>query len=170
MNTFYLFAYTAALALTLPMLFPLWHILYFAPFIIVTFYRSTLNGSLWWSLLCGFIIDLYSADTRMGTYALNYCLTTFVLFQYKMHLFEKKFYTLFMMTFCFTILSTIVQTVIFLIIGKLFSLSLYWAVNDLIILPFQAGIYAVIAFAIPLHFIAQLKRRFALYRLTKRRY
>lgn len=164
-----LFTYTACLAMILPLFFPSWHILYFAPFLILCFYDYSLVGCLWWSLICGFIIDLFSAETRLGIYAFNYCATTFFLYRYQFHFFEDRLSTLPAMSFCFTCLSTILQIVILSITGKNISLSWDWLISDLLLIPLQVSIYSILAFTLPFMAIRFLKRRYLLFRLKRRR-
>jgi rod shape-determining protein MreD len=132
------------------------------------FYRCSLIGCLWWSVLCGFIVDLFSAEARLGTYAINYCLTSFCLFHYKIQLLEDRLNPLPIMVFGFTFLSTLTQIVIFYMIGKPFSLSWQWALQDLLIVPLQGVLYTVLAFIAPSFIIASLKRRYMLFRLHRR--
>lgn len=169
MNLFLLFIYTYSLAMLLPLLFPFYHLLYFVPFLILCFYRCSLINCLWWSLLCGLMIDLFSAETRLGTYAINYCLTTLCFYRYKFHFFEDRFSTLPTMTFGFTCLSTLIQVLIFYIMGKSFSLSWEWVISDFFIIPFQMVLYTLLAFTLPSFIVVYLKRRYFLFRLKKRR-
>jgi len=155
-----LFIYSTILALTFPLLFPYWHILYFAPFLILCIYRHTFINCLWRAVACGTIIDLFSAETRLGIYALNYCIAVFFIYRFKKHFFEDKFRTLPVMTFCFSALSALIQVVIFWLMGKSFTLSWEWAASDLFFLPFQGAIYSLIAFSFPLLAYSNLVRRY----------
>lgn len=169
MHLFYLFIYVSCLAMLLPLFFPFWHVLYFAPFLVLCFYYRSLIGCLWWSIICGSIVDLFSADTRLGAYAINYCLTTFCLYRYKVHLFEDRLSPLPVTAFAFTCLSGMIQIGIFYIISKPFSLSWEWAFQDLLIVPLQVALYTVLAFIIPSLIITYLKRRYYLFRLNRNR-
>ncbi len=146
MHLFYLFIYTTCLALTLPLFFPFWHVPYFVPFLILCFYQSTFVGCLWWSLICGFIVDLFSADTRLGHYSMGYCLAILCLYRYKFHFFEDRFSTLPFMVYSFTFLIMLIQITIFSIIGKPFLISWDWIISDLLILPLQTSLYAIFCF------------------------
>jgi rod shape-determining protein MreD len=167
-HRFYLFAYTCCLTLFLPLVFPFLHLLYFGPFLIICFYRSPLSTCLWWALSCGFIIDLFSSETRLGTYALNYCLTTLCLYNTKFHFFEDRPSTIPLMSFGFTILSTLIQVGLFYFIAKPIFLSWVWAFNDLLVIPFQVAIYATLAFVAPTSIFSRMKRRYLLFKLKRR--
>ena len=169
MQLLYLFFYTLCLTLLISPLFPFWHLLYCAPFLVLCFYRCSLANCLCWSLLCGFIIDLFSADTRLGNYAMNYCIVTFSLYRYRFHFFEDRLSTLPAVTFCFTGLSTLIQIVIFYIISRPFALSWHWLFYDLLWVSLQTALYAILAFTIPSFILIDLKRRVMLFRLSRRR-
>lgn len=154
MNLLFLFAYICGLTLTLPLLFPSLRLFYFSPFLVFCFYRNSFSSCLWWALLCGLIVDLLSNQTRLGTYALNYCLTTAFLYGYKQHFFEDRLSTLPVMTFCFAILSTAIQVGILYGFGKPFTLSWEWIKSDLFWMPLQDALYAAAAVAFPLSLLS----------------
>ena len=158
---------TCSLVLFSPLFFPFLHVVFFSPFLVLCFYRCSLSSCLWWALICGFIIDLFSYETRLGIYAINYCLTTFCLYRYKFHFFEDRLSTLPVMTFGFTNLSFLIQIGLFFITGKAFSLSLEWVINDLLLIPLQTATYAVLAFIFPFSLLSLLKRRYFLFRLKR---
>ncbi len=166
---FPLFIYTACLAMVFPLFLPSWHLLYFAPFLILCFYCYSLAGCLWWSLICGFVVDLFSAETRLGIYAMNYCATTLFIYRYQFHFFEDRLSTLPTMSFIFTGLSTLIQVSIFYVISKPFSLSWEWLITDLLLIPLQVAFYSILAFTIPFMIMKSLKRRYVLFRLNRRR-
>ncbi len=167
--TLYLFIYTYCLAMLLPLFFPFLHLLYFTPFLILCLYRCSLAHCLWWALICGGVIDLFSSETRLGNYAINYCLTIFCLYRYRFLFFEDGFSTLPLMSFIFTCLSMLIQIGIFYLIGKPFTFSGEWLISDLIVLPMQMAIYAILAFSLPAWMLTLMKRRYRLFRLTKSR-
>lgn len=165
----YLFIYTFFLAMVMPLLFPHWHLLYFVPFIVLCFYRCKLTSCLIGAFICGFIVDLFSAETALGNSALNYCLTTLCLYRYRYHFFEDRFSTLSTMTFFFSCLSTIMQVVMFSIASRPFALTGSWLFQDLFFTSFQSALYAIFAFKIPALIFSYLKRRYLLYRLSRSR-
>lgn len=159
-----LFAYTIALALIFPLFFPFLHLVIFAPFIILMFYRYPLTDALWWSLLSGTIVDLFSSETRLGHYALIYCLSTLFLYRYRFYFFEDRLSTLPLMTISFSCLSMVIQVLIFLVTSRTFSLSWEWLFNDLVLIPLQTAGYAIFAYTLPLIALLNFKRRYFLLR------
>lgn len=168
-SIYYAFLYTAFLSLILPIFIPSWPHLYFVPFLVHCFYRSTLLTSLRWSLICGLIVDLFSAETRLGMFAFNYCATTLLLYRYKLHFFEDRMSTLSVMTFNYSCLFTLFHLIIFFLIQKPVSLSWNWLFNNFFLVPFQVSIYALFAFTIPSLLFFAMKKRYSLFRLRSRR-
>ncbi len=166
---FGIYAYSFCLAMCLPIFFPSLHLIFFAPFLVLCFYRCSLSQCLWWSLACGFMIDLLASQTRLGVYAFNYCLTTICIYRYKFHFFEDRLSTLPAMTFCFACLSTLIQAAIFYLTGKPFSISWEWIKNDLFLSPFQNALYAACLFTFPFVFMLHFKRRYSLFLTARRR-
>lgn len=166
---FGLFVYTFCLALLLPIFLPSLHLIFFAPFLVLCFYRCSLLNCLWWSLSCGFIIDLLSTQTRLGIYATIYCLVTIFLYRYKFYFFEDRLSTLPVMTFGFTCLSTLIQTALFYAIGQPFFLSWEWMITDLIFIPLQNAFYAGFAFILPPWVLSSLRKPSSSFRRSKRK-
>lgn len=153
------FFYALFLALTLPSLMPNVHLIYFAPFLILTYYNKSKFFSMWMSFLCGFLIDLLAFKTRLGIYPLSYCLSTWILYPQKQHFFEDSLSTLPIMTFLFSILSTLIQIVLNNLFGQQISFSLDLVFHDLIGMPLLDAFYAGIAFTILALFIPKATKR-----------
>jgi rod shape-determining protein MreD len=143
------FFYTLALALSLPVFLPHLHLIYFAPFLAASFYRNTKIHSLWLAVLCGSIIDLFSAQTRLGFYALTYFLTVELLYSQQRNFFEDRLSTLPVMTFFFALISTIIQVILLNVFDVGIVLSMEWVKNDLILNPLCDALYAILAFTLP---------------------
>ncbi|MBA3723058.1 MAG: rod shape-determining protein MreD [Parachlamydiaceae bacterium] len=153
------FIYALTINFLFPALFPTLNLLFFAPFIILSFYNTNKINVLWLALLCGLIVDLLSTHTRIGFYALNYCLTAWILYPQKVHFFEDSFSTLPIMTFLFSITSTFIQVFLFYILGQGILFSWELIQNDFIWLPIIDAIYAALAFTIPYLFYPKTSKR-----------
>ena len=162
----FLFGYACCLAMVIPLLLPSTYLAYFAPFIVLSFYRCPFNRSLWWALFCGLFIDLFSSQTPLGTYAFNYCLTAFLLYRYKDHFFQDALSTLPVMTLFFTCCSNLIQGFLLYALGLPFHFSWEWVNSDLFFVPLLTALYAIIAFKLPSLAFAKLIRH---RRLSKRR-
>jgi rod shape-determining protein MreD len=162
------FVYAFCLAMIIPIFFPSLYLLYFAPFLILSFYRYSLPHCLWWAFTCGLIIDLLSSQTPLGTYTINYCFTTICLYRYKFLFFEDRLSTLPVMTFCFATLSTLIQAGLIYFIGMSFSLSWQWVLSDLFLNAFQNAVYAGLAFSLPFVVVVRIRREFLIKKWRKR--
>lgn len=158
-RTSLLFFYTLAPVLVFPILFPDWHLTFFAPFLILCFYRKTFLSSLWIALLSGLIIDILSAGAPLGIHATNYCLVTWLLYKQRLNYFEDSLSTLPILTGFFAITSTLVQVALMSFMDSSIPLSWQWVKSDLIKMPLWDALYALIWFTIPLHFMPRAQPR-----------
>lgn len=136
-------------ALFLPTFFPFFHLPYFAPFLVIACYQRPLITCLWFSLLCGLLIDLLSDGNRLGFYAMNYSLTILILYPQRKNLFSDSLTTLPLMVFFFSFFSTFLEISFLYSMGKLPFLSWRWVVTDLLLLPVLDGLSAFIVFVLP---------------------
>ena len=139
--------------------FPQWKLTYFAPFLIICYYKKPLETCLWLSLLCGLIMDLLSSQRHLGIHSLNYCLTTALLYSQKQHFFEDSLSTIPIMTFLFAAVSTIIQIPLYTLFESGISLSSEWWINDLLIMPFVDALYGFVWFTLPAIFLPRKSRR-----------
>ncbi len=135
-------------------LFPSLRLIAFAPFLGLAFMRTSLISSLWLAFLSGLIIDLLSAELRFGTYALNSSLTPLILYNQKRHFFEDKPLSLSLFTLFFSLISTLLQLLLF----KEVTFTWKLALTDLFVMPLCDALYALFWFTIPLKIIAYLKK------------
>ncbi len=143
------FFYTFALTLTLPVLLPQLHLIYFAPFLVASFYRSSKINALWLAVLCGTIIDLLSAHTTLGFYALAYTLTVLIFYSQQRNYFEDRLSTLPIMTFLFAVTTTVIQATLLFVFDNGITFTWEWITNDLLLNPLYDALYALLAFTLP---------------------
>jgi cell shape-determining protein MreD len=146
-----LFVFLSALALTLfvPVVFPTLKLVFLAPFLIVLLYKKPLITCLWGSLICGLILDILSPHTRLGLYSMNFTLTTGILYAQRRHFFADKASTLPIMTFFFSVISTVIQGVLLNTFEGPFQISWGWLFSDLIVMPLMDASYAFLIFILP---------------------
>lgn len=142
--------------LLVPVFFPSLRLTFFAPFLVISYYQKPRTTALWLSFFCGLFLDLLSPYPRLGILALNYCLTTFILYSQKFNFFEDKLSTLPFMTFLFAFISTLIQAVLYSIFVSSIDISFSWIVADLGLFPLYDAIFAFACFNLPGLF---LKRR-----------
>jgi rod shape-determining protein MreD len=144
-----LFLAALSLSLFMPVFFPAFRIHYFIPFIIVLFYRKPFIACLWGALACGVILDLLSPHGRIGLYAINYTVASAILYQQKRNFFADSLTTLPIMTFFFSVLSTLIQIILINVFEKTMSVSLSWFFKDLLFLPFVDTLFAFCVYILP---------------------
>ncbi|NGX58738.1 MAG: hypothetical protein K940chlam3_01646 [Chlamydiae bacterium] len=155
--TAFLFALVPILFLT-PW-FPQWKLTYFAPFLVITFYKKPLETCLWLGLISGLIMDLLSSQHHLGIHALNYCLTISLLYSQKQYFFEDSLSTIPIMTFFFAVISTILQVPLYALFEKGIPLSQDWIIKDLLVMPLIDALYGFIWFTLPAIFLPRNPKR-----------
>lgn len=149
-------------------LFPQLTILAYSPFLAFTILRSTFNLTLFLSLIAGVIMDLISNDP-MGVHAINYVLTSALLFKIKKHfLFDEPFHIS-----CFTAIISMALTFFGLFWLFLFDRRVpiggTWIWIDMIGMPIIDGFYAFVWFAAPLTLFSKCKKLWVLFWLNQKR-
>ncbi len=142
-----------------PILLPSARLMFFAPFLIVTFYQRPLKICLLWALFLGLLIDLLSSYHRFGITAFNYVLCAFILYPQKRHFFADRLSTLPLMTFCFSTLSLFVHYLIQQAFEKPLPFSWHWMATDAIIMPLFDAANAFIFYIAPAVLIGGRPRR-----------
>jgi|HubBroStandDraft_4_1064222.scaffolds.fasta_scaffold306331_2 rod shape-determining protein MreD len=137
---------------------PKTHFLTFSPFLAILYNKTNFIRSLWIASLCGLVIDLLSSELRLGVYALNYCLTTALLYQQKKHFFEDKTLSLSLFTAIISTISTLLHFFFLCIFDQAIPLSAKYIIADLIIMPLADGGYALFGFTLPMKSYAYIKK------------
>ncbi len=135
--------------LFVPSLLPSLQLLYFAPFLIILNYRKSLLTCLWGALFCGLILDLLSAEPRLGFNAINYILVSMVIHRLKHNFFPDSAMTLPILTLLFSLISTVFEMTILILFDQPLSLYGNWILNHLILLPVLNALYAFGIFVLP---------------------
>lgn len=150
-NLLFTFFITLGLQLIAPSLFPQLKLKFFVPFLILAYYQRDLLGSLRYSFFCGLLIDLLSGPTKFGLYALTYTLTTALLYSQRLNLFADNAMTLPIMTFLFSLVSTVLEVCLLYIFGKPTPLSFHWFFSELLIMPLADTLYSFLVFILPFY-------------------
>jgi hypothetical protein len=131
-------------------------LIYFAPFIVISFYNYSLIGTLWLSILCGFFSDILASGS-FGVITMSYLLCSFVLYRAK-RFFNDKPVNLSIFTSLYSVIFSIFNLLFLFIFDKAVIISLKWVLSDLIVMPFFDGIYAFFWFSLPFLVIEKIKR------------
>lgn len=146
-----LLALLVAVCFTLfwPLVFPNWRLFFFAPFLVILYYRKSYLFCLWSALFCGLAFDLLVSDTRFGFHAIAYCLTTGILYGQRRNFFADSISTMPLMTFFFSFLATAIQAILLYIFEQRVEFSWRWAFTDLICMPAYDALFAFTWFILP---------------------
>lgn len=155
----YVVALTLLAVFFLPVLLQGWRLMVFAPLLVILYYKKTYLACLWWSVLCGAFLDLLAANAQFGFYAVNYGLTTLLLYGQRRNFFADNLSTLPLMTFFFSSLATLIQCVLIYAFEKENIFSWEWVMTDLIYMPTLDALYAFACFILPSLFLGKRRRR-----------
>lgn len=145
-----------------PLFFPFLKLNFFAPYLVILLYKKGKIASLWHALLAGFVLDLLAAATPFGFWTLNYLITLFILSHIKQFFFEDKFMTLPLLTFFFSLFSTLFFTLSTHLFFYKIQWGFSWILTDFFLYPIFDGLFALIAFNLPLYYLKKFlpqKRR-----------
>jgi rod shape-determining protein MreD len=129
---------------------PGWRLNFLIPGLILTFYKHNFITSLWASFTVGLILDLMAVEIQFGLYAINYCITTWILYRQKRNFFEDYLSTIPVMTFFFSVISTSIQLVLLQAFGNGIPISWQWMACDMVVMPACDALYAFAFFTLPL--------------------
>lgn len=134
------------------------HLIAFSPFLALLYNKSRFVSALWIASLCGLIIDLLSSEFRLGIHALNYCLTTLLLYKQKKHFFEDKPLALCLFTLLISITSTLLQVILVSIFDRALPFSSKFLLTDFILMPVADSTYAFVWFSCPMIVFSSIKK------------
>ncbi|NGX56101.1 MAG: hypothetical protein K1060chlam5_00336 [Candidatus Anoxychlamydiales bacterium] len=130
-------------------------LIYFAPFITLIFYKTSIYTSLWLSIICGLIIDLFSSS-YFGLNAICYSATTIFLYNEKKY-FSYKNINIFIFTTIYSFIFSMFYPLSLFIFEKGIKITLKWMISDLVIMPLTDGAYAFLLFSLPLILLQKTK-------------
>lgn len=155
----FIFLFCLFFLLCIPVLFPSFRLTFFAPFFIVSCYQKPLKKCLWYAFACGVFLDLLSSSGRLGLHALDYCVTVSILYPQRRHFFADSISTLPMMTFCFSVLSTLIMAILLYSIESYNVFSWAWIATDLFYWSTIDAGYAFLCFVLPALLFNKPRRR-----------
>lgn len=120
---------------------------FFVPFLCIAYYRLPFLSCLWLSFFCGLVFDCFSFHHTFGSFALNYCLCTALLYSKKIHFFREHFSTTPLLSMLFSILSSLVHIFLFRIFSQSFPIQLLGF--HILYLALLDGLYAFFFFSLP---------------------
>ena len=121
----------------------------FVPVLILTLYQKPLSSCLFASFFCGLFVDLFSGGERLGLYGMNWCLSLWIVSQFKTHFFADHLTTLSLMTYLFSLISSLIQPILLTLLETSFHLSWGWLWTNILLLPILDACIALCVFIVP---------------------
>ena len=91
-------------------------------------------------------MDIIGSDLHFGLFALNYTICTIAIYPQKKHFFEDSLTTIPVLTFAFSVLSTLLQLFLMEAMGGGIKPTSSWILTDLILMPLADGLYGFLLF------------------------
>lgn len=145
--------------MTMPILFPALHLLYFPSFIIRALYTRPLHRALWMAALSGLIIDLLSPNEKFGLNAASYLIALLILTRLKRHFFEDNLSTLPILVFFFSVAQGVVHLTLTALIERPIPLSPEFILGDFFLMPLLDALFAILLFTVPYSYFRKPQRR-----------
>jgi rod shape-determining protein MreD len=155
----FLFVWSLLLTLIFPVLFPAARLHFFAPFLIVACYQRTLSYCLWLAFMCGVLLDLLSSYVHFGLHAFDFCLALAIVYTQRRNFFADSLTTLPLMTFFFSVVSTLIMALLLNNIEMQHIFSQKWLFTDLFIMPVIDSLYAFVCFVLPSLLFGKQRRK-----------
>ena len=144
-----IFIFSMVSLIATPALLPQWHLLFFAPFLVIASYQKSFSTCLWFAFFCGLFLDLLSSNIYLGLHACCFGLTIAILYPQRRHFFADSISTLPILTFYFSLLSTLISAILFYCIESKNVFSWPWMWTDVIVMPMIDAFYAFCCFILP---------------------
>ena len=135
-----------------------WHLLFFAPFLLLILYQKPLSTTLWAGALVGLWMDLHSAQMHLGLHAISYVVTLYLLSRQKGHFYPEALTTIPTLSLLFGISSTAILAVLYLFFEKPLPFTKNWFITDILVMPLFDGLYALLLVSLPLYLWKQYRR------------
>ena len=145
--------------LTMPLLYPALHVLFFLPYLAACCYRHTRQRCTAHAIGCGLVIDCLSSSVRFGLYTTLLALTVWLCYPMRRHFFEERPSTLPLMTCIFSLCWNALFGLTACLTMPDLALGRLWIFTDLIGMAIIDALYAYVCFSLPLMLVYALRRR-----------
>lgn len=117
-------------------------LLFFAPYIVAAFYRFSLFSTLLRALGVAFLINIFSSTQIFGLLPLSYSLAVILLSFHGHYFFTDKWSTLPLMTYLFSLYSSLIYFLLFPLFGLSFSLTPRLLLTEILLSPLSDTLLA----------------------------
>jgi rod shape-determining protein MreD len=130
--------------------FPSIHLFAFAPFLALTFMRTTFLTSLWIAASSGLIMDLLTSQMRFGIHSLCYSLLVLLIYHQKRHFFADKPLALSLYTLVISIAATVLEFIFLSSFDARLPFTWKLVFTDFIAMSLLDAVYAFLCFTCPM--------------------
>lgn len=122
--------------------FPQARFIGFVGFLTLALSRLDLPFAIWTAAFTGLFIDINSPSTPMGFFALNYALTSLIIFRYRRYFSEDKIHIFTLYSVLFSFVSIVFHFLLQSLVELHLKLHIFTVTTDLILMPIFDGVYA----------------------------
>ena len=148
-KNFFLFLAILFISFEVNAFVPSLKICFFIPLIAYLIYEIRFISLLWVAFIAGLIFDAISSQYVLGAHAFSFTLSASLAYRLKKLFFKERRLTLLSVTFCLSIINTLILTVLFSNLS-LRTLDIKWIGADLLLYSFFEGVAAFSIFTAPL--------------------
>lgn len=153
------FALALLLTLVVPSFFSKVEVSFLIPPLVMSFYFVSLKNGAWQALACGLFLDSVNLMPRLAFLGSTYLATTLILYSVRLYFFKDAFSTLGIMTYLFSVMASLIQALVALLLDFPFTLTLTWLFCDCFIMPLLDAAFAVVFFSLPHFFYTYYYRK-----------
>lgn len=142
-------------------------LLAFVPFLTFVLANNRLPLALWLSLAAGLIVDLYSNSAPLGFFALNYTLSSIIVYRYRVYFSQEKIHIFSLYSVLYSLVSTVLHFILFALIEMHIKLHFFSVITDLFLMPILDGVYALAWVFFPLKVYKKLSSEAAVKQMKR---
>ncbi len=152
-------AFSLFMTLIVPNVFVSLRLLFVVPPCIFALYIFSSKNALWTAFLLGCFLDAIQYTPLFGMLGLCFLLTQIFLLRLRQFFFQDLLSTLFILTFLFSSISTLLKGVFILLLGFSNPFTISWILSDVLFMPCVDAIYAFICFSMPITWLQRRRMR-----------
>src|SRR3990167_7930280 len=154
--------------LIFPAIIPQIRLLALVPLLTFVCFHYSLAAALWISMFAGLLVDLYSKSAPMGFFALNYTLTSIIVFRYRSYFTFEKVHIFSLYAVLYSFISTLLHFILYGLIEMHFKLHFFSIITDLILMPIFDGVYSLVCVFFPMKIYETVNRPKNIRKMRKR--
>lgn len=137
-------------------IFPSFKPVFYAPFLVISFFNLGFGATLWLSCLCGLAVDLFSSS-HFGLHALTYVICAFIFYRQR-RFFKEAPINIAIFSSIISLFYTIANAALLFLFDSGIKMNFLGLTTDFVVLPLFDGLYALLCFALPIKGFELLKK------------